>query len=146
MKIKPLSFSWKVFVAFQHLPTRFKRPPFKFMIPNYFFVFAFSGNRSLIWIQRDWYLIIFFLSRPNPGCFCQFTATYWSIYRDLIVPHLLQFTESLNIIMTLLLCQCSNIWCPFQFNLERLITSCLDQFIDSDSIPWFYPPTAWDCL
>ena len=27
-----------------------------------FFVFDFSDNRSLIWIQRDWYLIIFFLA------------------------------------------------------------------------------------
>lgn len=36
MKIKPLPFSWKIFVAFQHLLTRFKRPPFKFMILNYF--------------------------------------------------------------------------------------------------------------
>ena len=36
MKIKQLSFSWKIFVAFQHLLTRFKRPLFKFMIPNYF--------------------------------------------------------------------------------------------------------------
>ena len=54
MKIKPLSSSWKFFVAFQLLLTRFKRPPFKFMIPNYFFSLP-----SLIWIQRDWYLIIF---------------------------------------------------------------------------------------
>ena len=34
MKIKQLSFSWKIFVAFQHLLTRFIRPLFKFMIPN----------------------------------------------------------------------------------------------------------------
>ena len=36
MKIKQLSFSWKIFVAFQHSLTQFKRPPFRFMIPNYF--------------------------------------------------------------------------------------------------------------
>ena len=106
MKIKQLSFSWKIFVAFQHLLTRFKRPLFKFIIPNYFFFFDFSDNRSLIWIQRDWYLIIFSYpakSRLIMTCFCKFTATYWSIYRDFIVPHLRKFTESLNIIRTLLL-------------------------------------------